>query len=142
MAPPTEHRGTPTPVEGRRYGRPGTPSTGLRAPRAFRPRVGQAGSGTPPGSPPGSSGVASIGGGGSGSGASGSSSPASSGTGSSGSICGSGSGIGSTMRRVNQGRTPETRPARGSAGGGLGGRLRRGICSPAVAGHEQDGEQH
>jgi GAF domain-containing protein len=58
----------------------------------------QAGSGTPPGSPPGSSGVASIGGGGSGSGASGSSSAGSSGTGWSGSISGSGSGSGETMR--------------------------------------------
>ncbi|WP_369134024.1 hypothetical protein [Modestobacter sp. I12A-02662] len=57
----------------------------------------QAGSGTPPGSPPGSSGVDSIGGGGSGSAASGSSSAASSGTGRSGSISGSGSGSGATM---------------------------------------------
>jgi hypothetical protein len=57
----------------------------------------QAGSGTPPGSPPGSSGVASTGGGGSGSAASGSSSAASSGTGWSGSIAGSGSGSGVTM---------------------------------------------
>lgn len=62
----------------------------------------QAGSGTPPGSPPGSSGVASIGGGGSGSGASGSSSAGSSGTGSSGLMTGSGSGSGSLMPRVNQ----------------------------------------
>ncbi len=60
--------------------------------------AGQAGSGTPPGSPPGSSGVASIGGGGSGSAAPGSSSAASSGTGWSGSISGSGSGSGVTMR--------------------------------------------
>ncbi|WP_222262967.1 hypothetical protein [Modestobacter marinus] len=58
----------------------------------------QAGSGTPPGSPPGSSGVDSIGGGGSGSAASGSSSAASSGTGWSGSISGPGSGSGVTMR--------------------------------------------
>jgi hypothetical protein len=58
----------------------------------------QAGSCTPPGSPPGSSGVGSIGAGGSGSGASGSSSAGSSGTGSLGSISRSGSGNGSTMR--------------------------------------------
>jgi MFS family permease len=63
---------------------------------------GQAGSGTPPGSPPGSSGVGSMGGGGRGSGASGSSSPGSSGTGSSGSMSGSGSGSGETMGAVNQ----------------------------------------
>jgi MFS family permease len=63
---------------------------------------GQAGSGTPPGSPPGSSGVGSIGGGGSVSGVSGSSSPGSSGAGSSGSMSGSGSGSGETMGAVNQ----------------------------------------
>ena len=62
----------------------------------------QAGSGTPPGSPPGSSGVGSMGGGGRGSGASGSSSPGSSGTGWSGSRSGSGSGSGETMGAVNQ----------------------------------------
>lgn len=61
------------------------------------PGPGQAGSGTPPASPPGSSGVASIGGGGSVSGAPGSSSAASSGTGWSGSMIGSGSGSGATM---------------------------------------------
>lgn len=72
----------------------------------------QAGSGTPPGSPPGSSGVGSIGGGGSGSGASGSSSPGSSGTGASGSMFGLGSGIGATMERVNQ---REARTGQGGA---------------------------
>ena len=60
--------------------------------------------GTPPGSPPGSSGVGSTGAGGSGSGASGSSSPGSSGTGWSGSISGSGSGRGETMGTVKQRR--------------------------------------
>jgi hypothetical protein len=78
---PHGERSWPDPEGGRR----GTPR-----------RSTQAGSGTPPGSPPGSSGVASIGGGGRGSGASGSSSAGSLGTGSYGSI-GSGSGSGATM---------------------------------------------
>ncbi len=59
-------------------------------------------SGTPPGSPPGSSGVASIGAGGSGCAASGSSSAGSSGTGWLESITGSGSGKGATMEQVNR----------------------------------------
>lgn len=87
----------------------GTGARGHRARRpgpgpvtAARPTATQAGSGTPPGSPPGSSGVVSIGAGGSGSGAPGRSSDGSSGTGSFGSISRSGSGSGATMREVNQ----------------------------------------
>ena len=84
--------------------RPGQESliVGAEARRLLVADRSQAGSGTPPGSPPGSSGVASIGGGGSGSGASVSSSAGSSGTGSSGLMIGSGSGGGSLMPRVNQ----------------------------------------
>jgi hypothetical protein len=76
--------------------------TFFRVERAQVADQGQAGSGTPPVSPPGSSGVASIGAGGSGSGASGSSSAGSSGTGSLGSMIGSGSGGVGVMPRVNQ----------------------------------------
>ena len=64
--------------------------------------VVQAGSGTPPGSPPGSSGVASTGAGGRVSGAPGSNSPGSSGTGSFGLMTGSGSGVGAPMGTVKQ----------------------------------------
>lgn len=82
---------------------------------AARRSAGQAGLGTPPGSPPGSSGVASMGAGGRGSGASGSSSAGSSGTGSSGSISRPDPGSGSTMCRVNQRALPTAGP-RGAAG--------------------------
>ena len=68
----------------------GLPTVGCRC-------ANQAGSGTPLRSPPGSSGVDSIGAGGSGSGASGSSSAGSFGTGSFGSMIGSGSGMGAIM---------------------------------------------
>src|SRR4051812_41562781 len=70
--------------------------------RRFANRCGQAGSGTPPGSPPGSSGVGSMGAGGRGSGASGNSSPGSSGTGAVGSMLGSGAGSDAPMGSVNQ----------------------------------------
>ena len=66
----------------------------------------QAGSGTPPGS----SGAASTGAGGRGSGAPGSNSPGSSGTGSFGSMTGSGSGVGATMRAVNQSSSARSIP--------------------------------
>jgi hypothetical protein len=104
--------------------------------RRYANRCGQAGSGTPPGSPPGSSGVGSMGAGGSGSGASGSSSPRSSGTGASGSIFGSGSGsdapmgwsISRTSPQASTASTPSAirdphpgnRPRRGRCGRALG----------------------
>jgi len=100
------------------------PRSGRRSVRAEAPRPlvadrSQAGSGTPPVSPPGSSGVASIGGGGSGSGASGSSSAGSSGTGSSGLMIGSGSGGGVLMPRVKHRRTATQSPTRRSRAGRL-----------------------